>query len=461
MRHLKFLFTVILIIGLLSSAAAQEKERMVYVRNIILKGNNITREFVILREMNLQAGDSILTSALSEVIEFNRLRIMNCQLFLSSSANIKNWEGDSLDIEYTVKELFYWNAHPYVTLADRNFNVWWNQFNHDLKRLNIGADINRKNFRGRNEQIGIEGQVGFNKHLYLYYSNPYIDKSLKHGISANLALNTGKEIHSETDSNRQVFYRDELVNPYRWLRGEFSYLYRPGYATTHEVRLAFHHIGLSEQMMVDMPNYLGGRTKINIPEIMYHYHLNNTDDRNYPIHGWEVDAFAEQKGWGLVKDFTQWQVYVHASNYQPLYRNLSSAIHFRGRLFGPDQQPYFNYRAMGFENDFIRGFEYYIIDGSHYALLRGDLRYKLFHYNMKQKILPILKHIPIDVYAKTYADGGYVHSNNFGNSFLNNKMLYGYGAGLDIVFSYYLKVRIEYSLNSLNEKGLFLNFRNE
>lgn len=440
---------------------AQEKGRTVYVRNIIFKGNKITRDFVLKREMNLREGDSINTDELNDVVEFNRLRIMNLQLFLTASSNIKNWQGDSLDVEYTVKELFYWNAHPYVSLADRNFNVWWNQYNHKLSRLNIGADINRKNFRGRNEEIGAEIQVGFNKHIYLYYANPYIDKSLRSGIKASLAYNTGKEIHAATDSNRQVFYRDETMNPYRWLRAEFSYLYRPGYAAIHELRLGFHHYQLSNRMFEDMPDYLGGRKQMSIPEIMYRYKFNNTDDRNYPILGWQIESYIDQKGWGLVKGFNQWQAYLHLAYYQSVYRNLSTALHFRGRLFGPDKQPYFNYRAMGFENDFIRGYEYYIIDGSNYGLVRVDLRQKLFRYDMKQKVLPVFKHVPIDVYAKGFVDGGYVHSNNFGNSFLNNKMLYGYGVGLDIVFSYYLKARLEYSFNSLKEKDLFLNLRNE
>ncbi len=461
MRVRKVLLTVFSYVLFSSLAYGQDDQKEVlHIRNIIFKGNKITKDFVIQREMKIHEGDSVLASELNQVVEFNRLRIMNAQLFLTTTSNVERIK-DSIDIIYTVKELFYWNAHPFVTLADRNFNVWWYEHNHKLNRLNIGADINRKNFRGRGEEIGIEGQVGFNKHLYLYYSNPYIDKSLMHGIKTSIAYNTGKEIQSRTDSNKQVFYRDESKNPYRWFRAEFSYLYRPKYASIHEVRLSFHHYALTNKMFADEQKYLGGRQRMSIPEIMYRYRYNNTNDRNYPTNGWEIDTYLDQKGWGLVKDFNQIQWYLHVASYKPIYKGLSSSIHFRGRLFGPDDQPYFNYRAMGFKNDYVRGFEYYIVDGSHYAMLRTDLRYRLFRYNFKQNILPILTYVPIDIYPKIYADGGYVHSNNFGNSFLNNKMLYGYGLGFDLVFSYYLKVRLEYSFNSLNEKGLFLHLRNE
>lgn len=457
---------VLFFVGILLSVAAHAQQadtavRHLYVRNIGFVGNKITKPFVIEREMSIHAGDSIAVNKLNQVVEYNRERILNSQLFVEASANIKNWQNDSIDIVYTVKELFYWNAHPYVTLADRNFNVWWYDYNHKLNRLNIGADINRKNFRGRGEEIGIEGQVGFNKHLYIYYANPYIDKTLKNGIKASLSFNTGKEIHSGTDSNKQVFYRDENKNPYRWFRGEFSYLYRPKYAAVHELRIAYQHYMLSNIMFAEQSNYLGGRRRMGIPEIRYRYKFNNTDDRNYPMAGWQLESFIEHKGMGLVKGFMQTQLYAHVAGYQPLAKNTSAAFHFRGRIFGPDKQPYFNYRAMGFENDYVRGYEYYIVDGSHYALARTDLRQKLYRYSIRQNILPFLKYIPIDFYLKGYGDLGYVYSNNAGNSFLNNKLLTGYGLGLDIVMSYYVKVRLEYSFNGLNENGLFLHLRNE
>ncbi len=462
--HTKFILFIIILLSSSYGASAQstvEKEKKVYIRNIVIKGNDITSEFVVRREMNLNTGDEIPEADLLNVVEDNRQRILNCQLFVTTSVSIINRKNDSLDVEYTVKELFYWNAHPFVGLADRNFNVWFYDYNHKLNRLNIGADINRKNFRGRREEIGIEGQVGFNKHLYLYYTNPYIDKTLKNGIRAVLSYNTGKEIQAITDSNKQVFYRDEMRNPYEWWRAEFSYLYRPGYATIHELRLGFNHYNISQQLFEMQPNFLSGRRSLSIPEIMYKFRFNNTNDRNYPTNGWMIESFVEQKGLGLLKDFSQMQLYAHVARFVPIRKNLSASAHFRGRVFGPDKQPYFNYRAMGYKSDYVRGYEYYIVDGSHYALLRADLRQRVFHYNFRQNIFPIFKLVPVDLYAKIYNDMGYVYSNNFGNSFLNNKFLNGYGLGVDVVFSYYVKLRLEYSFNGLNEKGLFLNLRNE
>ena len=209
------------------------------------------------------------------------------------------------------------------------------------------------------------------------------------------------------------------------------------------------------------PDFLNGKRKMNIPVLMYRFKFNNTNDRNYPIQGWEIETFLENKGLGLVKGFSQSQIYAHVARYQPIRKNLSAAIHLRGRLSTPDEQPYFNYRAMGYKNDFVRGYEYYIVDGSHYGLFRTNIRQKVFQYTVRQKKIPILNTVPVDFYLKAYADAGYVYSNNVGNSFLNNKLLTGYGLGFDVVVSYYLKARIEYTFNGLNEKGLFLHLRNE
>ncbi len=455
---------LIILLGVLTveaKVAANTDSGFVRISQITFKGNKITKDFVILREMSIRPGDSVPKHALYQLLEYNKERILNSKLFVEVHARAEMLSDSNVNFIYTVKELFYWRVHPFVSLADRNFNVWWDDYDHKLNRLNIGADINRINFRGRNEQLGIQFQAGFKKHIYLYYTNPFIDKSLKHGMSASIQYHTGKEIQVQTDSNKQVFFRDENTNPYRSLRAELSFMYRPRYASIHELKFSFMHYSITEAMFNEQPKFLMGGRSMNIPEIQYRFRFNNTNDRNYPLRGWEIDAIAEHKGFGLTKGFQQSQLYFHFARFQPILPGLSVAMHFRGRLFGPDNQPYFNYRGMGYKNDYVRGFEYYIIDGSHYGLARTDVRQKVFSYTLRQNVVPLLRYVPIDFYSKVFGDVGYVYSNNMGNSFLNNKIINGYGLGIDVIFSYYFKVRLEYSFNSLSEKGLFLHLRNE
>src|SRR5690606_12254830 len=125
------------------------------------------------------------------------------------------------------------------------------------------------------------------------------------------SYNSGKEIQAITDSNKQIFFRDEAVPPYHWVRAAFSYLYRPGYATTHELRLGFNHYSISENLLATQPDFLDGRRRMSIPEIMYKFKYNNTNNRNYPATGWEIESDVEQKGLGLIKNFNQIQWYAH------------------------------------------------------------------------------------------------------------------------------------------------------
>lgn len=440
----------------------KEVQSKLVIRSIIISGNEITKEFIFFREMDMERGDTVLASKLDEVLEFNRVRIMNSKLFSEVNYKILKQEGQFVDVEFHVRELFYWAAHPYLELADRNFNVWWEQMGRDLNRINLGIDFDKKNFRGRDEELGGEIQIGFNKHVYLYYSNPYISKNLKHGLRAIASYSTGKEIQSQTDSSKQIFYRVESENPYRWYRGQLSWLYRPAYYGVHELGLGYHHWAINDSLQNEQPNFLGlGKRKMSFLELFYQFNYNNTDDRNYPEHGIEFQFKASQKGLGLFNDVSQLQFYNHIGLYKKLSERVSLGFHERARLSYGKNQPYLLNRGLGFKNDFVRGYEYYLMDGTHYILGRTDLRYKLLDFTLKQDYIPIFQHIPFKIYGKTYFDAGYAYHAYSGNNYLENTFLNSYGVGIDLVFSYYAMLRIEYSFNHLGENGLFLHSRKE
>ena len=66
--------------------------------------------------------------------------------------------------------------------------------------------------------------------------------------------------------------------------------------------------------------------------------------------------------------------------------------------------------------------------------------------------------IPFRFYLKAYTDIGYTYNeNNFKQNNLSNKILYTGGIGLDIVSIYDVVLRLEFSINQLNQKGLFVH----
>lgn len=76
---------------------------------------------------------------------------------------------------------------------------------HNLDRTNIGLELTRLNFRGRNERLIATAQLGYSKYFDFSYKIPYIDKSLKHGIYIGLQYITGREINYKTEHNKIVF----------------------------------------------------------------------------------------------------------------------------------------------------------------------------------------------------------------------------------------------------------------
>jgi len=160
----------------------------------------------------------------------------------------------------------------------------------------------------------------------------------------------------------------------------------------------------------------------------------------------------------------QYQYYLQAEYawFKKLGKKWNFSEVFRGRVTAPERnQPYVLRSALGTESEYIRGYEYYVIDGSQYGLIRNNLKYELLNVNIRNLPLRYLPTIPLRLYPKIFVDAGYV-SNRFPfNSFLNNRVLYSAGFGIDIVSAYDFKLRLEYTFNHLGEKGLFLHINSE
>jgi hypothetical protein len=253
-----------------------------------------------------------------------------------------------------------------------------------------------------------------------------------------------------------LFYRNDQY-PHLKIQGKLHYYYRRKYTTIHEIQLSYNHYEITQGLFDKNPDYLDGKTKIKYFELAYIHQYNNTNVRIYPTKGLEIKTTLLKRGLGIDKEVNRFELINQTSFFQPIWKNISASFNFRGRFSSPQHQPYLFNRALGFKNDFVRGYEYYVIDGSHFALLRANIRFRFVDQVVHQNIIKSSKYIPIRVYGKIYNDIGYVYNKHPETSFLNNKLLDGYGAGLDIVISYYLKFRIEYSFNHFKQKGLFLH----
>jgi hypothetical protein len=134
----------------------------------------------------------------------------------------------------------------------------------------------------------------------------------------------------------------------------------------------------------------------------------------------------------------------------------------------PKDLSYINYGALGLKKQFVRGYEVYIIEGPYYFMTKTTLKKRILsrQYHWSKMPLDQFRHIPLAIYLKTYADVGYVENYPYYrtldvNTQLTDNLISGAGFGLDVVGSYDVVLRFEYSFNAEGENGFFFHVKKE
>ena len=432
----------------------------VTLRKIIIEGNNVTRRSVILREMSIHEGDVLPADSIQALIYQNKLRLFNLQIFNEVDQHTELVEG-KLDWYIKVKER--WNIIPTVILqfADRNVNTWWVEENHDLRRITGGLTLTDKNFRGNLETLAVTVQEGYTRKLGISYMRPYVNQDQTHGIGFSLSMAQSSQTYYTSDSNK-LLYAGNYSGPVilRQFEGGVSYIYRPAYASRHIFQVNYKDYSVNDTIVKLNPDYYTDSGKrARFIEFFYRYEYNGVDNWNYSLKGFKlVTQAVVRSGFEGLK----FQSYLNIE--AGLFRNILPKWYysfvFRGRLMYLQDQPYFFRTGLGTQTDYVRGYEYYIIDGNNYGLLRFDLKREIFN---KTYAFPLkyFTAIPVRLYPKIFVDAGYINSPSPGNSFLNNRFLYSAGIGLDVVTLYDIKIRFEFAYNHLAQNGLYLHFNSE
>ncbi len=454
-------------LGLPIMSTAQEAA-VATVKAIIIEGNVKTRDAVIFRELDFQIGTKIPISSLQDRLEINRLNVQNTGLFIKTNLNVLDWDTEvqSLIIGITVKEAWY--LYPYIifSLADRNFNVWWDEQNRSLKRVNFGISLNHFNLTGRRDRLKLTVQDGYTKKYELDYNLPGINPDQTVGLFGNIYFARRKELAYITQENKLLF--DQFNDQFQLRRFRMSggISYRPGIYHYHTFKLQWSDNGIAERIGLELnPDYfLAQRTRQRHLTFYYEYTIDKRDLKPYPLNGFLFSATFQKDGFGLTGDVNALPLTVAYTQYFSWWKKWSVELFLKGKYqVLRDKLPYTHVSDFGYGSDFARGYELYVVDGMDFALFKSTLRYELWNkeYNLG-KYIPIeqFKLLPIRVYLTLNNDAAYVNTlyyNQYGN--LNNIPLWGGGIGLDVVVYNDKVMRFQYSFNHLGEKGLFLHFK--
>lgn len=434
----------------------------VIIRHILITGNRRTKDAIILRDFDLKPGDTLYYTNAMQVLEDKRQQLINTSLFLTVNVYFRGWTGKSTDVAVDVLERWYTFGYPIFSLADRNFNVWWVQEKHSLGRVNYGLNFFQNNVTGKNDQVVLSLQGGYTDNFALTYNLPYFDKNLQNGLGFTIAYNTAKQMGYVTDSNKLQFFGEDGVVNDQFTAG-ITYTYRKAIRFKHQLSLNYYYDHVADTILKLNPAFFPNRSPTQrYFELAYRFSYIGADDWAYPLNGFNINALLSHKGFGFFNGVNVTELYFQTAKYWNLFPNTYLAIGLRGRIQLPVNQPYFLQTGMGYQEDYLRGLEYYVVDGSTFGIFKTDLKWQVFSWHMHFPFLPSsFESIPIRVFMKIFSDIGYAPTDNSGNSFLNNHLLYSEGFGLDIVTYYDVRLRLEYSFNQLGQNGLFLHSRSE
>lgn len=458
-------YLLMLLIAVLQSAVcahAQQPGAGHVLGNIIIYGNRITRSSIILREIGMQQGAFIPIDSQKVLIDRNKLRLFNMQLFNEVDQNIEQSAGgDSIIWHISVKERWYIIPTGILQFADRNINTWWADQNHDFKRVSAGLTITDKNFRGNLEALSVTLQAGYTQKLGLSYIIPYVNKNRTHGIGIIGSFASSTQTYYATKGDKLQFVGG-YTGPAIWQQAEggLCYVHRPAYAKRHIVTLSYKHYKVGDTVVKLNPYYFADSSRVaRFLEVNYRYEYNGVDNWNYSLIGEKLVANTIAR---VGVNGIGFQSFV---NFEAgLFRNLAgkwyaSAIS-RGRLMLPQDQPYYFRNSLGTATDYVRGYEYYVTDGYSYGLLRLTLKRQVFNntYSIPVRYFTAM---PVRIYPKIFFDVGYINGPIGNGNTLQNTLMYSLGAGVDLVTFYDVKVRVEFARNHLGQNGLYLHFNSE
>jgi len=434
-----------------------------WVRQIHLLGNKRTKAPIIFRELSFKESDSISAQNLTAFLEKEAHKVFNTDLFIEVKITHQIFSDNKVDILIQMHEKWYIFPAPIFELTDRNFSEWWVNQNRDLRRVEYGFMFDHENFRGRKERLKLLVQAGFMRKAEIKYSIPYIDKKQKLGLYLSLAYLENKNLNYATFDHRISSYSSsDLVLRKRFL-GNIGLSYRPHYYQSHRLDLRLHTVSVDDSVLLLNPNYLPENLRfIRFFEAAYIFSFDNRDAARYPLKGALFTFSAQQRGLLPTDHVNQTIVKFRQTFHAPITKRFYFGQRVDLKFVLQNQQPYFLLSGLGYGEEFIRGYDLYVVETRHHLLQRNELKFSLLNKSFDfKKIIPIaqLNKVPLHILPKIYFDHGVSFNtpqNVNWSGPLNDGYLFGGGAGIDLVSYYTFIMRFEYSVNNLGQKGFFV-----
>jgi len=445
------LFLVILFFSFIECIHAQVK-----ISAIEIEGNNKTKNYIVLRELPYHTGDYIAKDSLTYYNTVAQQQLFNTSLFTEALVTYSTNDSLNYIIKIKLQERWYFFPIPYFKWVDRNFSQWWQEEHRSLDRVNYGINLRASNFTGNNDKLTLGLITGYTQQAIVRYQFPYLDKQLHYGIAFGVQYFTQKEINTSTESDKQIFYKTENIIQ-KGNRSYVNFLYRPNLYERHTLQIGVGRNEISDSAFLIQPAFLPNYSKsFSYIDLAFSYSKIKFDYNAYPTKGTATE-FSAYHRFSDKSDLSSIQfrkiLAKPLSNQDFFLLESNTSIKFLAN------HNYTDAKLLGYGNMQLNGLEYYVVDGNAGSIFKAEWHHALGGFTVKnivfKKTLPEVKY---RFWLKAFTNLGYVYADRpINNSKLSNTLLRTAGVGLDIISIYDFVLKIDYSLNQLGDKGLYLH----
>lgn len=409
----KLLLILLYIIFLGISNLCAKNDSTSVISQIVIMGNDITEDNVILRELQVNKGDY----PNPDLIEESKKRLQNLLLFnrveLTLLPQDKNY---ILLIELT--ERLYLYPFPIFTVHDR-----------DWDKISYGFSLAHLNFRGQNEKLKLAFWFNYQPGYGISYSDQWAGDSLH--------LTTYFSLGKYTVNHRTLDFKEKHIASTAAVGKWWSYYFKT------ELLLLFDNIVVDDEYAALLHS---NKTSENIWGLSAYVRYETSDLYEYPSTGWSNRMQITKYGF-FQKYNNYWRISLDLRKYFDLGFFILAGRFNQNYLFG--QIPVYRTNYIGF-SERIRGHFFDVFEGNHIHTASMELRFPILpirYFSFDSFIIPenYLHNLKFGINAGIFIDSGiaWTHSNQY----MIDNFRTGFGFGLHFRLPYIEVLRLDYAMN--------------
>jgi outer membrane protein assembly factor BamA len=421
---------LIIVFIFIRNVFAQENDSTVITGNysvkidsIIIRGNKISEDFIILRELTFKQGDTLTNNRAS----YNKDRVYSLNIFNQVKIYPVNYKNKIIAVIDVVESWYIWPI-PFAELKNGDWN-----------KISYGIDLAVKNFRGVNETVRVKAGLGYDPSLTLDYIIPILNYNQNVYFDAQLSYNSVENKSLFAEQKYGAIFDQKMINA----------------QITFGKRISlFHNISVTAGYnYIETPMYIPGinASDQRIDRVIFlgvGYAYDTRDLAQFPRNGIYSSLNILMKGLGL--NDINYQVYTFDfREYRPLFWDIFGKWRFTSRLTTGKAIPYYDYSVLGYRER-VRGYLHDVLEGNDYYLTSLEFFHPLVKdIDISLDFIPIVPKqflsYRVALYSEIFGDAGAVKQRV--KSINIRDFDSGYGFGLTFLILPYNILRIELAFN--------------